>query len=82
MGKFLLGLIVGVVLGIFAMAVNPDLPREIRVAAASLTALVMRGAEEAAEEVGAAADRVAEEADQAIDGAAERADEAVEEPRQ
>jgi gas vesicle protein len=79
MGRFLLGMIVGVVVGIFAMTVNPSLPQELRVALASLTALVMHGAEAAAESVGVAADEVANEADQATDAARERAGEAAEE---
>jgi gas vesicle protein len=67
MGRFLAGLIIGVVLGIAAMAVNPDLPRELRVAFANATAYIMRGAEDAAESVGEAADDVAREADEAIE---------------
>jgi gas vesicle protein len=65
MGKFLIGVIVGVILGILALSANPDLPRELRTALASLTAQVMRGAEEAAESVGEAADEVANEAEEA-----------------
>ena len=30
MGKFLLGLIIGVVVGVLAMAYNPNLPEEVR----------------------------------------------------
>jgi Tfp pilus assembly protein PilX len=48
MGKFIAGLIVGVVVGILAMTVNPNLPEELRVSLASLTALVMRSAAEQA----------------------------------
>lgn len=47
------------------MTVNPNLPQELRVALASATALVMRGAGEAADKVGEAADEVADEAEQA-----------------
>ena len=65
MGRFLVGLIVGVVLGILAMTVNPNLPQELRVVLANATALVMRGAGEAADKVGEAADEVADEAEQA-----------------
>jgi hypothetical protein len=65
MGKFLLGLIVGLVLGVVATAYNPDLPADVRTALADLTALVMRGTERAAEAVGGAAERTAEEAGQA-----------------
>jgi hypothetical protein len=79
MGRFRLGLIVGVVVGIFAMTVTPSLPQELRVARARLPALVMHGAAEAAESVGEAADEVANEADQATDAARERAGEAAEE---
>jgi hypothetical protein len=64
MGRFLAGLIIGLAVGIFAMAVNPNLPQEIRLALANATALVMRGAGEAAQEVGKAADEVANEAEQ------------------
>jgi hypothetical protein len=62
MGKFLSGLILGVVLGVAATAYNPNLPEDVQVALANVTALVMRGTERAAEAVGGAADRTAEEA--------------------
>ena len=58
MGKFVFGLIVGAILGVLVMTVNPNLPQELRVALAGLTAQVMRGAEKAAEGVGEAADEV------------------------
>jgi gas vesicle protein len=67
MGKFVVGLIIGVVVGILAMTVNPNLPEELRVSLASLTALVMRSAEETAEELGDAAEDLA-------DGAGETAE--------
>ena len=85
MGRFLLGLVVGIAIGIFAMTLNPELPEQLRVSVANLTATVMRGAEEAAESVGDAAEEAANEADRATDDApppetaAERAGEAVEE---
>ena len=72
MGKFLLGLIIGVIVGVLAMAYNPDLPEEVRTALASVTALVMRGAEEAADAVGDAADEVADEAREAGNEAADQ----------
>ena len=67
MGKFLLGLIIGAVLGVLLVSYNPSLPEDVRAALSSLTALVMRGAEEAAETVGEAADEVADEAREAAD---------------
>jgi hypothetical protein len=68
MGKFLLGLIIGVVVGVLAMAYNPNLPQDVRTTLANLTGLVMRGTEEAAEGVGKAADEVADEARRATGG--------------
>ena len=68
MGRFLLGLIVGAILGILAMSVNPDLPQQLRVTLANLTGLVMRGAEQAADKVGDAADEAADEVEQRTDG--------------
>jgi hypothetical protein len=65
MGKFLLGLIIGVVVGVIAMAYNPDLPVDVRAGLANLTALVMRGTERAADAVSGAADKTAEEAGEA-----------------
>jgi F0F1-type ATP synthase membrane subunit b/b' len=65
MGKFLLGLILGMVLGVAAVAYNPNLLEDARTALANVTALVMRGTERAAEAVGGAADRTAEEAREA-----------------
>jgi hypothetical protein len=77
MGKFLLGLIIGVVVGVLAMAYNPNLPEEVRAGLVEVTALVMRGTERAAEAVGGAADEAAEEAGEA---AREAEGEAVREP--
>jgi|Tabmets5t2r1_1033131.scaffolds.fasta_scaffold246868_1 hypothetical protein len=86
MGKFLLGLIIGVVVGVLAMSYNPNLPEEVRTGLAEVTALVMRGTERAAETVGGAADEAAEEAgDAARDAEREAPREtgpAVEEPAQ
>jgi hypothetical protein len=65
MGKFLLGLILGVVLGVAATAYHPNPPEDVRVALANLTALVMRGTERAAAAAGGAADRTAAEAGKA-----------------
>ena len=65
MGKFLLGLLLGLVLGVAAAAYNPNLPADARTALANVTALVMRGTEREAEAVGGAADRTAEEAREA-----------------
>ena len=38
MGKFILGLIVGVIVGVLAMTVNPNLPEQLRTSLANLTA--------------------------------------------
>jgi hypothetical protein len=77
MGKFLLGLVIGVVVGVLVVAYNPNLPDEVRTTLASLTGLVLRGTEEAAEGVGEAADVVADEARKATGG---ETGEAVETP--
>ena len=68
MGKFLLGLVVGVL----AMAYNPDLPEDVRAALAGVSSLVLRGTEEAAEQVEETAGEVANEAREAT-GEATRA---------
>jgi hypothetical protein len=65
MGKFVLGLIVGLIIGVLAMAYNPNLPEEVRAGLTELTALVMRGTERAADAVGGAADEAAEQAGEA-----------------
>jgi hypothetical protein len=62
MGKFLLGLVVGLVVGVLAMAYNPDLPEDVRAALAGVSSLVLRGTEEAAEQVEETAGEVAKEA--------------------
>ena len=77
MGKFLLGLVIGVIVGVLAMTYNPNLPEEVRAALTNVTALVMRGTERAAEAVGEAADDVA---DEARDAGEEAADEAADQP--
>ena len=68
MGKFLLGLVIGVIVGVLVVAYNPNLPDEVRTTLASLTGLVLRGTEEAAKGIGKAADEVADEAREATDG--------------
>jgi hypothetical protein len=65
MGKFVLGLIIGLIVGVLAMAYNPNLPQEVRAGLTELTALVMRGTERAADAVGGAADEAAEQAGEA-----------------
>jgi hypothetical protein len=65
MGRFLMGLILGVLLGMVATTYNPNLPADVRAGLANVTALVMRGTERAAQAVGGAADRTAEEAGEA-----------------
>jgi hypothetical protein len=65
MGKFLLGLVIGVVVGVLAMAYNPNLPQEVRTGLAEVSALVMRGTERVAETVGGVADEAADEAGEA-----------------
>jgi hypothetical protein len=80
MGKFLLGLIIGVMVGVLVVAYNPNLPDEVRATLASLTGLVLRGTEEAAEGIGKAADEVADEAREATDGETGEAIDAPPEP--
>jgi gas vesicle protein len=63
MGKFVIGLIVGIVVGAVAISANPNLAEELRVSLANLTAQVMRTAGETAEDLGNAA----EEAGRAVD---------------
>ena len=70
MGKFIVGLIVGLVIGVMAMTANPDLPQELRVWAANLTAQVMRTAGETAEAIGDAAEEVTEGVEPPADEAA------------
>ena len=65
MAKFVLGLVVGLVVGVLAMAYNPDLLEDTQTALERVTGLVLRGTEEAAEKIGEAADEVAEEAREA-----------------
>jgi hypothetical protein len=65
MGKFILGLIVGIVVAVLAMSYDPNLPQEVRASLADLTAAVMRGTERAAESVGEAANQVADEVEPA-----------------
>ena len=65
MGKFLLGLIIGVVVGVLAMAYNPDLPEKVRAGLVEMTALVMRGTQRVADTVGGVADKAADEAGEA-----------------
>jgi hypothetical protein len=65
MGRFLLGLIIGLIVGVLAMSYNPNLPQEVRTGVTELAALVMRGTERAAEAVGGAADEAAEQAGEA-----------------
>ena len=84
MGKFLLGLVIGVVVGVLAMAYNPNLPEEVRTGLVEVTALVMRGTARVAEAVGGAADEAAEEAGEAAREAEREAprEPVVEEPVQ
>jgi hypothetical protein len=80
MGKFLLGLIIGLVVGVLVVAYNPNLPDEVRATLANLTGLVLRGTEEAAQGIGEAADEVADEARRATDREAGDAADAPPEP--
>jgi hypothetical protein len=59
MGKFLLGLIIGIIVAGLAMTMNPHLPQELRASLASLTAQVMRSAGETADDLGNAAEEAA-----------------------
>lgn len=72
MGKFILGLIIGILIGIVVVGYNPGLADRIQAAVEDATGLVLRGTEEAAESVGDAA----REAGEAADGAGQTADEA------
>ncbi|HZA66775.1 MAG TPA: hypothetical protein VE592_07485 [Geminicoccaceae bacterium] len=74
MGKFLLGLVVGLVVGVLAMAYNPGLTEDVRAALVSVSSLVLRGTEEAAEQVKETADEAAKEA---REGTSEQPAEAV-----
>jgi hypothetical protein len=69
MGKFITGLIIGVIGGILAVTADPNLPQELRISLASLTAVVMRRAEETAEELGDAAEDLADGAGEPADAA-------------
>ena len=42
MGRFVLGLIIGLVVGVLAMTYNPDLPQEVRTGLTELAALGAR----------------------------------------
>jgi hypothetical protein len=74
MGKFLLGLVIGLVVAVLATAYNPNLSEDVRTTLANLTGLVLRGTEEAAEGIGEAADEVADEAREATGGTGEAVD--------
>ena len=63
MGKFVVGLIIGIVVGVMAMTLDPDLPRELRVRLADMTAQVMRGVGETAEQLGRAAEDLTDDAE-------------------
>jgi gas vesicle protein len=67
MGKFIIGLIVGIVVGVLAMTANPNLPEELRASLANLTAQVMRTAGDTAEDLGNAAEDAADDAGRAVD---------------
>jgi hypothetical protein len=67
MGKFLLGLIIGIIIAAFAMTMNPNLPQELRASLASLTAQVMRSAGETAEDLGKAAEDAARKGERPAD---------------
>jgi hypothetical protein len=63
MGKFLLGLVIGLIVGVLAVTFSPSLAEDVRTGLASLAGLVIRGVEEAAEGLGKAADEAREAAD-------------------
>ena len=67
MGKFLLGLIIGIIVAALAMTMNPNLPEELRASLASLTAQVMRSAGETAEDLGNAAEEAAGRGERPVD---------------
>ena len=60
MGKFFIGLIVGMALGVLATTVNPNLSDDLRAGLANLTAQVMRGVGQTADELGDAAEDLAD----------------------
>lgn len=65
MGRFLVGLIIGAIVGVLAVGYNPEWADRLHEALTDATAAVMRGTEEAAETVGEAANEAADEAEQA-----------------
>ena len=67
MGKFILGLIIGIVVGAVAVTMNPNLGEELRVSLANLTAQLMRSAGETAEDLGNAAKNAAGRREQPAD---------------
>jgi len=74
MGKFILGLIIGVLIGMAVVSYNPGLADRMQALVEDTTGIVLRGTEEAAESVG---DAARDAADRAGD-AANQAEEAVE----
>jgi hypothetical protein len=64
MGKFVLGLIIGIVGGVLAISANPNLVEDLRVSLANLTAQVMRSAGQTADELGNAAEDAADQPEQ------------------
>jgi hypothetical protein len=67
MGKFIIGLIARIVVGVVAISANPNLAEELQVSLANLTAQVMRTAGKTAEEIGNAAKEAANDAGRAVD---------------
>jgi hypothetical protein len=65
MAKFLIGLILGVLIGALAVGYQPTLPDRVRTGLANVTTLIARGTERAAESINRAAGRVADRAERA-----------------
>jgi hypothetical protein len=79
MGKFILGLIIGVLIGMAVVSYNPGLADRMEAAVEDTTGIVLRGTEEAAESVGDAArdaggqaGDAANQAKEAVEGAGDR----------
>lgn len=65
MARFIVGLIIGVIVGVVWVAYEPDVGQQVRGTLQGATDTVLRGTEEAAEEVGDAAGEAADGAGEA-----------------
>ena len=80
MGKFIVGLIIGVLIGVAVVSYNPGLADRMQAVVEDTTGIVLRGTEEAAESVGDAARDAADEAGDAANEAGEAVEGAGERP--